>query len=119
CLELTQADGVMCARGTLGYPFLVGEIDHFLRTGEKLPDPAIAERLDCAKEHLRGLWEYKGKRGLYQSRKHMAWYTKGFSGAKELRDRLSRLESVEEGCTLLDEAIAKSQATSRPPLAPV
>ena len=34
CLEITQADGVMCSRGTLGYPFLVGEIDHFLKTGE-------------------------------------------------------------------------------------
>ena len=25
CLEMTGADGVMCSRGTLGYPFLVGE----------------------------------------------------------------------------------------------
>ncbi|MDB9311979.1 tRNA dihydrouridine synthase DusB [Spirulina sp. CS-785/01] len=116
CLQLTGADGVMCARGTLGYPFLVGQIDHFLRTGEGLPEPSVGERLDCAKEHLRGLWEYKGKRGLYQSRKHMAWYTKGFKGAKELRDRLSRLESVEEGCRLLDEAIAASQTPPTPSL---
>jgi len=29
CLEATGADGVMCSRGTLGYPFLVGEIDIF------------------------------------------------------------------------------------------
>ena len=33
CLEITNADGVMCSRGTLGYPFLVGEIDYFFQTG--------------------------------------------------------------------------------------
>ena len=105
CLQVTQADGVMCSRGTLGYPFLVGEIDYFFKTGKILPSPAIADRLQCAKEHLLGLWEYKGQRGIYQSRKHLAWYAKGFAGAGELRDRLSRIETVEEGLHLLDEAI--------------
>ena len=33
CLEETGADGVMCSRGTLGYPFMVGEVDYFLKTG--------------------------------------------------------------------------------------
>lgn len=106
CLAETGADGVMCSRGTLGYPFLVGEIDYFLKTGKPLPEPTIRDRLECAKEHLRGLWEYKGERGLYQSRKHMSWYAKGFQGAAELREKLSRLESVEEGCALLDRAIS-------------
>nr|WP_239121340.1 tRNA dihydrouridine synthase DusB [Spirulina major] len=106
CLQETEADGVMCSRGTLGYPFLAGEIDYFLKTGYLLDSPAIAERLQCAKEHLVGLWEYKGQRGIYQSRKHLAWYAKGFVGAGELRDRLSRIESVEAGLLLLNEAIA-------------
>ena len=105
CLEQTGADGVMCSRGTLGYPFLVGEIDFFLKTGQKLPEPTLAECLECAKEHLRGLYEYKGERGLYQARKHMAWYVKGFEGAAELREQLSRLESVQQGCELLERAI--------------
>jgi tRNA-dihydrouridine synthase B len=107
CLEMTQADGVMCSRGTLGYPFLVGEIDHFLTTGELLTPPDVATRLECAKEHLLGLWEYKGQRGIYQSRKHLAWYCKGFSGAAELRDRLSQIESLEQGYEILNSEIAK------------
>lgn len=109
CLEMTQADGVMCSRGTLGYPFLVGEIDHFLKTGELLPPPNVATRLECAKEHLLGLWEYKGQRGIYQSRKHLAWYCKGFSGAAELRDRLSQIESLEQGYEILNSEIANHQ----------
>ncbi|MBX2864601.1 MAG: tRNA dihydrouridine synthase DusB [Leptolyngbyaceae cyanobacterium MAG.088] len=105
CLEQTQADGVMCSRGTLGYPFLVGEIDHFLKTGKHLPPPTIVERLRCAQEHLVMLAEYKGKSGIRQARKHMAWYAKGFDGAAELREKLCRIESVEEGCGLLEQVI--------------
>ncbi|MEA5462571.1 tRNA dihydrouridine synthase DusB [Leptothoe sp. PORK10 BA2] len=105
CLEQTQADGVMCSRGTLGYPFLVGEIDHCLKTGAYLTPPTVVERLRCAQEHLIMLAEYKGKSGIRQARKHMAWYAKGFDGAAELREKLCRLESVEAGCGLLEDAI--------------
>ena len=105
CLDETGADGVMCSRGTLGYPFLVGEIDYFLRTGNYLPSPTPAQRLECAKEHLIMLVAYKGDRGIRQARKHLAWYTKGFPGAAELRDQLCRIESVQQGCMLLNHAI--------------
>ncbi|MBD0336545.1 MAG: tRNA dihydrouridine synthase DusB [Cyanobacteria bacterium Co-bin13] len=105
CLEETGADGVMCSRGTLGYPFLVGEIDHFLKTGQRRPAPTLAERLQCARDHLQLLWHYKGQRGIYQARKHMSWYVTGFAGAAQLRQHLCRIESVEEGYRLLDEAL--------------
>lgn len=110
CLEETGADGVMCSRGTLGYPFLVGEIDHFLKTGERRPAPAIATQLRCAQEHLQMLWDYKGDRGIRQSRKHMTWYCKGFPGAADLRHQLSVIESVAEGVRLLDQAIAQQES---------
>ncbi|NJL84626.1 MAG: tRNA dihydrouridine synthase DusB [Chloroflexaceae bacterium] len=105
CLVETGADGVMCSRGTLGYPFLVGEIDACFK-GRPLPVPSFTERLNCALDHLQGLWEYKQQRGLLQSRKHLAWYCKGFPGAAELREKLSRLESLAEGQDLLSAAIA-------------
>lgn len=107
CLEETSADGVMCSRGTLGYPFLVGEIDYLLKTGKTLSPPTLVTKLECAQEHLQGLWEYKGEKGIRQSRKHMAWYCKGFPGSAELRDKLSRLESLGEGLNLLESAIDK------------
>ncbi|MGF1459806.1 MAG: tRNA dihydrouridine synthase DusB [Leptolyngbyaceae cyanobacterium] len=106
CLELTQADGVMCSRGTLGYPFLVGEIDYFLKTGDRLPTPTTIDRLLCAQEHLRLIANYKGYRGICQARKHMTWYVKGFPGAADLREDLCRIESVAEGTALLQQAIA-------------
>ncbi len=106
CLEQTGADGVMCSRGTLGNPFLVGEIDHFLKTGQRTPQATLIDRLLCAQDHLRGIAEYKGYRGICQARKHMTWYATGFSGAAALRDQLCRIESVAEGEALLQSAIA-------------
>ena len=105
CLEQTKADGVMCSRGTLGNPFLVGAVDTFLKTGKVLPAPNSLDLLLCARQHLQLLWAYKGARGLYQSRKHMAWYVKGFRGAVPLRQQLSQVESVDAGLALLDQAI--------------
>ncbi|RCJ21767.1 tRNA-dihydrouridine synthase [Nostoc sp. ATCC 43529] len=107
CLEETGADGVMCSRGTLGYPFLVGEIDRFLKTGEILPPPNPIERLECARDHLQALWEYKGDRGVRQARKHMTWYAKGFVGAAELRGQLSVIETVDRGLEMINQAIDK------------
>jgi len=100
----------MCSRGTLGYPFLVGEIDHFLKTGDRLPAPTHIDRLLCAQEHLRLIADYKGYRGICQARKHMTWYVKGFAGAAELREALCRIESVAAGEDLLQGAIANLAA---------
>ena len=107
CLEQTGADGVMCSRGTLGYPFLVGEVDHFLKTGIERLKPTPIERLECAREHLQMLWEYKGDRGVRQARKHMTWYAKGFDGAADLRGKLSLVENVGQGLALIDLAIER------------
>ncbi|MFQ4137714.1 tRNA dihydrouridine synthase DusB [Nodosilinea sp. PGN35] len=112
CLEETGADGVMCSRGTLGYPFLVGEIDAFLKTGAVVSPPTAGERLRCAREHLGLLWQYKGQKGIHQARKHMAWYVKGFEGAAPLRQRLCQIDTVEAGYELLDGAIAQLETTA-------
>jgi nifR3 family TIM-barrel protein len=107
CLETTGADGVMCSRGTLGYPFLVGEVDYFLRTGELREPPNPVERLQCARDHLQMLWDYKGDRGIRQARKHMTWYAKGFPDAAELRGQLAVIENLDQGLALIDRAIAR------------
>ncbi len=107
CLELTGADGVMCSRGTLGYPFLVGEIDHFFRTGEVLAPPTAVQRLHCAREHLLALWEYKGESGLRQARKHLAWYAREFPGAAQLRQAVAQFQTLEDGLALLDTTLER------------
>ncbi|WP_218083109.1 tRNA dihydrouridine synthase DusB [Anthocerotibacter panamensis] len=107
CLKMTGADGVMCSRATMGNPGLVGQIDHFFKTGERLSEPTPAERLFLAREHIRLLFDYKGQRGLQQARKHAAWYVKGVPGAGLLRGQLARMESVAEAETLIDRALTQ------------
>lgn len=116
CLDQTGADGVMCSRGTMGNPFLVGEIDHFLRTGRRRTAVSIEERLQVAMEHLQALWEYKGSSGVRQARKHMTWYVKEFPGAAGFRGELCRIESVAEGLEILDRALDQATAAIPEPV---
>jgi nifR3 family TIM-barrel protein len=110
CLEQTGADGVMCSRATMGNPFLVGEIDYFLKTGTPLAQPSAVERLRVALHHLWGLWEYKGAAGVRQARKHMTWYVKEFPGAAGFRSELCQMETVQQGEEILQRAIEQGQA---------
>ncbi|AGY60211.1 tRNA dihydrouridine synthase DusB [Gloeobacter kilaueensis] len=114
CLEVTGADGLMCSRGTMGSPHLVGQIDHYLRTGERLPEPSAAERLKLARLHLELLHRYLGEQGVRRARKHMGWYVRDFAGAATIRAQLTRIETVEQGDALLVQAIA--QLSENPPL---
>jgi tRNA-dihydrouridine synthase len=100
----------------MGYPFLVGEIDHFLKTGLSKIPPTPIERLQCAREHLWMLWEYKGDRGVRQARKHMTWYAKGFAGAADLRGQLSVIETVQQGVDFIDRAIDRLSQSDQPPV---
>lgn len=47
-IEITKADAVMVARGGVGNPFLVKQIDHYLKTGEELPNPTVSQQAEWA-----------------------------------------------------------------------
>ena len=62
-----------------------------------LAPPAIEERIEVSRTHLYKSLEWKeGRMGILEMRKHYANYFKGLPNVKEFRDRLVRLESVEE-----------------------
>jgi tRNA-dihydrouridine synthase B len=88
-LEASGADGIMIGRGAYGRPWFLNQVRHFLRTGERLPDPGPAERLAIIFEHLDGMLSHYGRdTGVRIARKHMGWYAKGFAGAAEFRGRV-------------------------------
>src|SRR5829696_2905402 len=45
-LAASDADAVMVGRAAQGRPWLVGQIGHYLATGERRPDPPLAQQLD-------------------------------------------------------------------------
>jgi tRNA-dihydrouridine synthase B len=101
----TGCDGIMIGRGALGDPGVFRRIEHYLRTGEQLPPPDHAERLQAASEHAVLLRKLLGeKRAAKEMRGHLVHYIKGVSGAPKLRARLMTTGSVDEILEVLDEA---------------
>lgn len=60
-LRITGADAVMVARGAVGNPYLATQIDHYLRTGEKLEAPSFKEQKEYCLRLARYLIEEKGE----------------------------------------------------------
>lgn len=104
CLERTGADGVMVGRGTMGAPWLVGQIDAALSGRPIPPTPGAAAKLALAAEQLQALVAAKGDHGLLIARKHLSWTCNGFAGAPQLRHALMRAPTPAEALALLDKA---------------
>ncbi len=107
CLEHTGADGVMVGRGTMGAPWLVGQIDAALSGRPIPPSPGARERIALAAEQLQALVAARGDHGLLIARKHMGWTCTGFSGAPQLRHALMRAPTPAEALALLEHAAAR------------
>ncbi len=96
-LDQTGADGLMIGRAAQGNPWIFREVDHFLRTGHRLPPPTLGEVMDTMLRHLDLLYVFYGERlGVCIARKHLAWYSKGRPGAAEFRRTVNLLNSPEE-----------------------
>ena len=96
-LSYTGADAVMIGRAAQGRPWLFREIEHFLRTGERLPPPEVNEILDILLRHVYELYEFYGEyTGVRVARKHISWYTKGLAGSAAFRHAMNQLESSAE-----------------------
>ena len=112
CLAITGADGVMVGRGSMGAPWLVGQIDAELRG---LPIPAAPDatgRLQLAKEQLLALVSERGDHGLLIARKHMGWTCTGFPGAPQLRHQLMRAPTPDAAVELLNAAAASVETAA-------
>lgn len=102
-LDVTKADAVMIGRAAQGRPWICREIDHFLRTGECLPSPMVAEVRVLMDEHLRAHYAFYGEfMGVRTARKHIGWYVRDLPGGEAFRQMMNRLESCEEQLAAVD-----------------
>jgi len=108
-LDYTGADGVMIGRAAQGKPWLFREIEHFLKTGEVLPPPRVAEIHAILRGHLADLYAFYGEEtGVRIARKHISWYTKGLIGAAHFRHAMNQLQTTREQLASVERFFAES-----------
>ncbi|MCZ4121343.1 tRNA dihydrouridine synthase DusB [Streptomyces sp. H39-S7] len=100
----TGADGVVVGRGCLGRPWIFGDLVSAMEGGNAQARPTFREVAVVMRRHAELLGEWIGDeaRGVIDFRKHVAWYTKGFSVGSQLRRSLAVSSSLAE----LDEHLA-------------
>lgn len=102
CLELSCADGVAIGRGAIGDPTLIARIEHYLKTGEKLPIPPLEEHVEMLKFHLDEEIKLRGENvAIKFMRKFYPYYLAGFKNAKVLRSKLVLEEDYDKIIELL------------------
>ena len=90
-------DGIMIGRASIGSPWVFNEIKHFMATGEHLPSPGMAERIEAVTMHFERSLDWKGDRlGIVEMRRHYANYFKGIPDFKKHRLDLVTFETPDE-----------------------
>jgi len=107
CLEITNADGVMIGRASMGAPWLVGQIHDEINNQKTFKAPDAKMKVSLSLEHLKLLVSKKGNHGLLIARKHMNWTCRGFEGSSALRRKLVRAPTPHEAIKLLEEELIK------------
>lgn len=92
-LAQSGADGVMVGRGACGRPWFPSQVEAFLATGERRPDPPLVEQLAVLLEHVDAMVDYYGGLpGLRTARKHISWASAGLPGSAEFREEVNRID---------------------------
>lgn len=74
-LDYTLADGVMVGRATQGNPWIIGEIDFFLKNGKNPPKIPLIDKKRTILNHISQIHDFYGeKMGTRLARKHIFWY---------------------------------------------
>ncbi len=74
-LDYTLADGVMIGRASQGNPWVIHEIDHYLKTGQKADDVPPDVKKQTILAHISQIHAFYGEKlGTQLSRKHIFWY---------------------------------------------
>jgi tRNA-dihydrouridine synthase B len=95
-LDYTGADAIMIGRAAQGRPWIFREVDHYLRTGIKLPGPTFGEMRDLLLEHLDDHYRFYGEHtGVRTARKHIGWYVAGLPDADAFCAHMNRLDDTD------------------------
>jgi tRNA-dihydrouridine synthase B len=90
-LQESGADGLMVGRGCYGRPWFLGQVIDWRKSRRRTPDPPLSRQLEIVLGHYdEMLTHYGWEVGSRISRKHIAWYSKGFPGSAEFRAAINQ-----------------------------
>ncbi|MFH0732980.1 MAG: tRNA dihydrouridine synthase DusB [Candidatus Omnitrophota bacterium] len=101
----TGCDGILVARGALGYPWIFKGIDAYLKNGKILPEPTISAKKKVLKKHLKLLETHKGSKTMGRvglMLKIAMWYLKGVPDAGKVRSAICATRSYKELVNLIN-----------------
>jgi tRNA-dihydrouridine synthase B len=81
----------MIGRGAYGRPWLLRQVTHWLKTGQRLADPGLDEQYAIIAEQYEAMLQLYGAQvGVNCARKHIGWYTRGLHGSAEFRNAFNQ-----------------------------
>lgn len=96
-LDRTGCDGIMIGRAARGNPWIFREIAAFLETGEQVQKPTGQQVREVILRHADLQLKVKGEYiGIREMRKHLSWYTAGYSNSARLRQQINAMETMEQ-----------------------
>ncbi|MEA3060845.1 MAG: tRNA-dihydrouridine synthase [Sphingomonadales bacterium] len=106
-LRFSGADGVMIGRGAYGRPWLLSQVMHWLKTGERLADPDLDEQYAVITDQYDAMLALYGEEtGVNIARKHIGWYTRGLHGSAEFRNAFNKEPDAKRARAMLYEYYA-------------
>ena len=108
-LEKTKCDAIMIGRGSQGNPWIFNRINHYMKTGEVLPEPTLEEKISAAIKHMNlAVAEHGEYVAVREMRKHIGWYLKGLKNSAKYRDQINKITDYKEVISMLEEYVQHS-----------
>ena len=93
----TGCDGFMISRGCLGNPWLIQQLVHYEKTGERLPEPDYHEKIAQCLIHGQRLVALKGENiAIKEMRGHACWYITGLPYNNRVKDLINNMTTYQQ-----------------------
>jgi len=113
-IEEVGADAVMIGRAALGNPWMIHQTQHYLETGELIPEPSAREKIATAKLHFERLIDLKGEMvACREFRQHASYYLKGIPRSAKTKVAINQTEEKQVVLDLLDQLVEKTEAREK------
>ncbi|MDD6794699.1 MAG: tRNA dihydrouridine synthase DusB [Clostridiaceae bacterium] len=101
--EISNVDGIMIARGSMGNPWIFKQIQRVLN-GEKPLEITPADKIAMCMRHYELALKYDGEyKAVREMRKHTSWYIKGLPGCTEVKSVINTMNDSERVLEVLNE----------------